>query len=261
MIDSMEVAHPIYQPKNTKNLTIVIPTLNEIDNVDPLITKLESVLQPISWSAIFVDDDSSDGTYELLRTLVYDRPHIQAVRRIGRRGLSSACIEGMAMATSPYIAVMDADLQHDEHLLRPMLELLERNRLDIVAASRFLRGGSAGVLSARRALMSRIANGLSARLCGVRLSDPMSGFFMMRRTLFHEVYRGLSGHGTKILLDIVTASRRPLQCTELPLRFRERFSGESKLDAQVMWEFLYLLSQKTLRRVIPPLADRQVAKF
>ena len=257
----MESAHPFYQPKNVKTLTIVIPTLNEVDNVGPLITKLEQVLQPISWSALFVDDSSTDGTYDLLRTLAFDRPHIQAICRIGRRGLSSACIEGMGTANSAYIAVMDADLQHDEHLLQPMLAKMENDRLDLVAASRFLRGGSVGPLSARRALMSRTANALSARLCGVRMSDPMSGFFMIRRSLFHEVYPGLLGHGTKILLDIITAARRPMRCAELPLRFRERFSGESKLDAQVMWEFLHLLGQKTLRRLIPPLADRQMAKY
>lgn len=253
----MVSAHPIYQPKNVKTLNIVIPTLNEVGNVTPLIEKLEAVLRSISWSALFVDDDSVDGTYDLLRTLAHDRPHIQAVRRIGRKGLSSACIEGMAMATGTYIAVMDADLQHDEHLIRPMLEKMEGDRLDLVAASRFLRGGSVGPLSPRRALMSRTANALSARLCGVRLSDPMSGFFMIRRNLFHETYPGLSGHGTKILLDLVTAARRPIQCAELPLRFRERFSGQSKLDAQVMWEFLYLLGQKTFRRLLPPPTDRQ----
>lgn len=257
----MKSAHPFYQPKHVKKLTVIIPTLNEIDNVEPLITKLEGVLQAMSWSALFVDDDSADGTYELIKTIALDRPHIQAIRRIGRKGLSSACIEGMAMATSTYVAVMDADLQHDEHLLRPMLEMMDRDRLDLVAASRFLRGGSVGPLSARRALMSRTANALSAKLCGVDLSDPMSGFFMLRRNLFHEVYPGLSGHGTKILLDIVTAARRPIQCAELPLRFRERFSGDSKLDAQVLWEFLYLLGQKSLRRLLPPLADRQMAKF
>ncbi len=256
----MNSAHPFYQPKNVKILTLVIPTLNEVDNVGPLIAKLEHVLRSISWSALFVDDDSTDGTYDLLRTLAFGRPYIQAIRRIGRKGLSSACIEGMAAADSAYVAVMDADLQHDEYLLRPMLNLLENNQLDLVAASRFLRGGSVGPLSARRALMSRTANALSARLCGVRLSDPMSGFFMIRRSLFHEVYRGLSGHGTKILLDIITAARRPVLCAELPLRFRERFSGESKLDAQVMWEFLYLLGQKTLRRMIPPLAEKGLAE-
>ena len=255
MNDSMNSAHPFHQLKTVQNLIIIIPTLNEVDNVAPLIANLERALEQISWSALFVDDDSTDGTYDLLRTLAFERPHVQAIRRIGRKGLSSACIEGMAMATSPHIAVMDADLQHDEYLIRPMLELLEKDRLDLVAASRFSRGGSVGPLSARRALMSRTANALSARLCGVRLSDPMSGFFMLRKGLFHEVYPGLSGHGTKILLDIVTAARRPLRCAELPLRFRKRYSGESKLDAAVIGEFLYLLGLKTLHRLIPPRAE------
>ncbi len=245
----MELVRPNSQLKDATKLTLIIPTLNEVDNIDPLIRGLETVLRDIAWVAIFVDDDSEDGTFDVIRTLGSGRPHIQAIRRVGRRGLSTACIEGMAMAVSPYLAVLDADLQHDEHLLRPMLDMMERDHLDLVVASRFARGGSVGGLSRRRALMSRCANALSARLCRVRLSDPMSGFFMLRRRLFQEVYGGLSGHGTKILLDMMTASRRPLACAELPLRFRERHSGESKLDAQVMWEFLYLLSQMVVRRV------------
>jgi dolichol-phosphate mannosyltransferase len=258
---TMDRVQPVYQPENSNVLTIIIPTLNEVDNVAPLIENLERVLRAVAWSALFVDDGSADGTYELLRTLAHDRPHVDAVCRIGRRGLSSACIDGMAMATSRYVAVMDADLQHDEHLLPPMLERMQARDLDLIVASRFVRGGSVGPLSARRALMSRTANLLSAKLCGVRLSDPMSGFFMIRRSLFHEVYGGLAGNGSKILLDIITAARRPLRCAELPLRFRERFSGESKLDAQVMWEFLRLLGQKTLRRGLPPPGHRQMVKF
>jgi len=254
----MASAQSIYQPKRAYQLTLIIPTLNEIDNVGPLIDALERTLHDVAWSALFVDDDSGDGTYELLRTLAFNRPNIQAIRRIGRRGLSSACIEGLAAATSDYVAVMDADLQHDEHLIKPMLSMMETGVWDLVAASRFLRGGSVGPMPVYRALMSRTANTVSARLCGVRLSDPMSGFFMMRRQLFHEVYGGLSGQGTKILLDIATAAQRPLRCTELPLRFRERHSGESKLDAKVMWEFLCLLSQKTRRRLFPIFGDRQL---
>jgi dolichol-phosphate mannosyltransferase len=249
------------QPKGATELTIIVPTLNEVDNILPLVNGLEKVLREIAWSAVFVDDSSEDGTYDVIRTIGAERPHIKSIRRVGRRGLSSACIEGMAMATSPYVAVLDADLQHDEHLLRPMLELIDGKRLDLVTASRFLPGGSVGPLSKRRALMSRTANYLSAKLCSVRLSDPMSGFFMMRRSLFHEVAGRLSGHGTKILLDIVTAARRPLNCAELPLRFRERLSGESKLDAQVLWEFLYLLSQKTRGRFTLAQPGRPIAKF
>ena len=257
----MYAAQPENQPIGASVLTIIVPTLNEVGNLLPLIEGLESVLADIAWSAIIVDDDSEDGTYEAARAIAGERPHIQAVRRVGRRGLSSACIEGMAMAKSAYVAVLDADLQHDEHLLRPMLTMIDGKQLDLVAASRFLPGGSVGPLSRRRALMSRTANLLSAKLCQVRLSDPMSGFFMMRRALFHEVYGQLSGHGTKILLDIVTAAGRPLQCAELPMRFRERLHGKSKLSAQVLWEFIYLLSQKTMRRLSIAEAGRSIARF
>lgn len=248
-------------PDQAYHLTVIVPTLNEVDNILPLIDALAVVLKDIAWSAIFIDDDSEDGTYDVIKTIGAERPNIQAIRRVGRRGLSSACIEGMATVTSPYIAILDADLQHDERLLRPMLQMIEANHLDIVAASRFLPGGSVGPLSRRRALMSRTANLLSAKLCRVRLSDPMSGFFMMRRSLFHEVCSRLSGHGTKILLDIITSARRPLQCAELPLRFRERLSGESKLDAQVIWEFLYLLGKKSIRRVTFTEPYRSIARF
>ena len=257
----MDLTHPERQSKSLEKLTLIVPTLNEVDNILPLIERLETVLREVNWSAIIIDDDSEDGTYEVIRTIGAERNHIHAVRRVGRRGLSSACIEGMAMATSSYIAVIDADLQHDEHLLRPMLDLIERKDFDLVAASRFLPGGSVGPLSWRRALMSRTANLLSAKLCRVSLSDPMSGFFMMRRSLFHEVSGRLSGHGSKILLDIVTAARRPLQCAELPLRFRERLNGKSKLDTQVMWEFLYLLGQKTMKRISLAEPGRSVVRF
>jgi dolichol-phosphate mannosyltransferase len=249
------------QPLSVEKLTLIIPTLNEANNILPLIERLEAVLRGTSWLAIVIDDDSEDGTYDVVRTVALEKSHIKVVRRIGRRGLSSACIEGMTMAKSPYIAVLDADLQHDEHLLRPMLAMIDGNQADLVAASRFLPGGSIGPLSWRRAMMSRTANLLCAKLCRVRLSDPMSGFFMIRRTLFHEVCGRLSGHGSKILLDIVTAARRPLQCAELPLRFRQRLSGESKLDAQVMWEFLYLLGQKTLARITLAEPDRPAARL
>ncbi len=257
----MGLTCPDHQPIGVSKLTLIVPTLNEVSNVLPLIERLEVVLKGIAWSVIFVDDDSEDGTYDVIRTIGAEKPHVQAIRRVGRRGLSSACIDGLIMATSPYVAVLDADLQHDEHLLRPMLSLIDDNRFDLVAASRFLPGGSVGPLSRRRAFMSRTANLLSAMVCGVRLSDPMSGFFMMRRTLFQEVNSRLSGHGTKILLDIVTAARRPLHCAELPLRFRERLSGESKLDAQVLWEFLYLLGQRSMRRLALAEPDRPVVRF
>jgi dolichol-phosphate mannosyltransferase len=232
----------------TPELTVVIPTLNEAGNVEPLILGLEAALAGLGWSAIVVDDDSPDGTYEVLRRLAAARPRLRPVRRVGRRGLASACIEGMRLAESPAIAVLDGDLQHDERLLPAMLARLRTEQLDLVIASRMAAGGSLGPLPPLRRLASRAGNRLTRQLCKVPVQDAMSGYFMLTRALFEQVLPALSGRGTKILLDILTACSQPPRLAEMPLRFRDRRHGASKLDAQVLWAFARLLAEKRLGR-------------
>ena len=232
-------------------LTVVIPTLNERANVELLLARLREALHGIAWEAVFVDDDSRDGTAALVRELSLRDPHVRIVQRIGRRGLSTAVIEGILASAAPYIAVIDSDLQHDERLLPRMLERLKAASLDIVVGSRHVSGGGVGEFSRSRVALSDLGKRLSRAICHHDLQDPMSGFFMLRRTFFDEVDHRLSGIGFKILLDLFASSRRPVRFEELPYTFRLRMHGESKLDTAVAVEYLLLLMDKSIGHVVP----------
>lgn len=232
-------------------LSIIAPTFNERENVAELAARLKHCLAGKSWEIIFVDDDSPDGTAEVVRELAEKDGRIRCIRRIGRRGLSSACVEGMLATSAPYIAVIDADLQHDERLLPQMLATLKQGDTDIVVGTRYAPGGDIEGWSAGRARMSRLAGRLSRGLVPEQLTDPMSGFFMMRRPVFDGAVRRLSAIGFKILIDLFASSPQALRFKELPYRFRPRHAGESKLDSVTVWDYVMLLLGKLLGDLIP----------
>jgi dolichol-phosphate mannosyltransferase len=233
-------------------LTIVVPKLNERDNIGPLIDRLDRMLGGVDWEAVFVDDDSADETAEHLRDLGRTDRRIRCIRRFGRRGLSSACIEGILSTSARYIAVIDADLQHDEALLPRMLEILKRGQTDLVVASRYLASGAAdGLSTKRRRVLSRAGVRLARVLLKSDITDPVSGFFMMRSEVADKAAARLSGVGTKILIDILASAPGPLSVTELPYRFRGRNSGSSKLDWFTVLEFLALLVEKVSGGYLP----------
>src|SRR5580704_3032416 len=232
-------------------LTVVIPTLNERDNVPIIAERLGRVLAGIAWEAIFVDDDSADGTADAVRRLAREQGNIRCLQRVGRRGLSSACIEGILASSAPYIAVMDGDLQHDEALLPEMLHKLKAEQLDIVIASRHVGDGGVGEWQQSRVRISDFATRLSRIVVKADLSDPMSGFFIVERSAFTGAMRRLSGQGFKILLDLFASTPRPFAFAEVPLKFRQRVHGESKLDTLVAWEYLMLLLQKLIGPAVP----------
>jgi dolichol-phosphate mannosyltransferase len=232
-------------------LAVVVPVLNEADNVAPLIERLNRALAGVRWEAIFVDDDSPDGTADVVRALARLQGNIRCVQRLGRRGLSSACIEGILSSTAPYIAVMDGDLQHDETLLPQMLARIKAERLDVVVASRYTEAGSVGDWQRSRVVISDVAGRLSRLVVKADLTDPMSGFFMVERDAFAAAMRSLTGQGFKILLDFFASSPRPLAFAEVPLTFRQRLHGESKLDTLVAWEYLMLVLQKLVGPAVP----------
>jgi dolichol-phosphate mannosyltransferase len=232
-------------------LSVVVPTFNEKDNVRELVRLLHACLGSQGWEVIFVDDDSPDGTADAIREIALHDHRVRCIQRIGRRGLSSACVEGMLSSAAPYLAVMDADLQHDERLLPQMLAALKTGDLDIVVGSRYVAGGSVGDWAASRARMSRFATGLSGLVVKAALTDPMSGFFMLRRDVLTVTVRRLSAIGFKILVDIFASAPRPLRFRELAYEFRSRQAGESKLDSQAVWDYVMLLADKLFGRVIP----------
>ncbi len=232
------------RPRPAPELSIVVPTFNERENIPRLVETVRAALSDVAWELIIVDDNSPDGTSETAKRVGAADARIRCIRRVGRRGLAGACLEGILASQAQYVAVMDGDLQHDEALLLPMLQLLRRETANMVVATRYAGGGSAAGLSSPRAWGSRLATKLAHHLLKLQLSDPMSGFFMLRRELVEQVAPKLSTQGFKILLDIVVTAGDSLRIAELPFTFRQRVHGESKLDAGVALEYLGLLLAK-----------------
>lgn len=234
---------------NAPDISIIIPCYNEVENVAPLVEALEGVLTDVAWEVVFVDDNSPDGTMKAVRKLAETKPYVRGILRIGRRGLSSAVIEGALSASAPIIAVMDGDLQHDETCLREMITALQTDRADIAVASRHIKGGSnEGLSNGWRRFLSNAGIWAAQWLLNVPLTDPMSGFFAVKRTVFTQRAPFLDGHGFKILLDLMIAQKEPLRVHEVPMTFRNRAHGESKLDSSVMFIFAQNLAKNSFRR-------------
>ena len=234
-------------------LTVVAPTFNERSNVERLVEKLEATLTGVDWEVIFVDDNSPDGTAELVKQIAALDTRVRCIRRVGRRGLAGAVIEGALASASPFVAVIDADMQHDETLLPRMLEVLRGGDVDLVVGSRYLdaAGLESGFSPARKAA-SQFANALGKRALKADVSDPVSGFFMIRREAIDRVAGQLQPAGFKILFDVIASQPEPLRVRELPYAFSAREAGESKLDNRVALEYLGLVASKLSRGLISP---------
>lgn len=239
-------------------LAVIVPSYNERENIALLYEKVTAALGSIPFEFIVVDDNSPDGTHDLVRDMARRHPNVRGIHRLGRRGLSSAVIEGILASAAPYFAVIDADLQHDERILPQMLEKAIAGD-HIVVGTRYDGQGSVGEgLSKTREAGSRFATKLSNVLTGETLSDPMSGFFLMRREVFDEVAPALSDDGFKILLDIIVSAGRfhalhgkQLRIGEVPYTFRPRHAGESKMSPIIVVQFLGLIVSKLTRGLLP----------
>ena len=232
-------------------LTVVVPTFNEAVNVPLVVERLDAVLRGVRWEVVFVDDDSPDQTADIARAIATSDRRVRVIRRIGRRGLSTACVEGALSSAAPYFAVMDGDLQHDDSILPEMYRRLKADDLDIVVGSRYLDGERTEGLSGFRKWVSRMGGRVARLVLHADLTDPMSGFFVMSRPAFDKSVRNLSQQGFKILLDLFASAPEPLRFAEVPAEFHARRHGESKLDTAVAWEFGILVLDKLIGRVVP----------
>ena len=242
----------VEQTLTTPMLSVIVPCYNERPNVAPMIAKLDAALRGIEWEVIYVDDNSPDGTAAEVRRIAALDPRVRCIRRVGRRGLASAVIEGALSSSAAYVAVIDGDLQHDETRLPVMLEALRSGQYDIAIASRHVEGGdNAGLANRWRHALSDGGIWFAQRILPVTLTDPMSGFFMLPRPLFEELAPRLAGQGFKILLDLVLSAPAAPRVKEVPAAFHARVAGESKLDVQVMMQFAGLLLDKTFAGYLP----------
>ena len=240
------------QAQRPLDLAVVVPVLNECDNVALLVAALERTLAGLTWEVIFVDDGSTDGTPAAVESLAACRRDIRLIRRHGRRGLSTAVVEGLMATLAPVVAVMDGDLQHDEAILPDLYEAVASGRADVAVGTRYAAGGSVGGWAPGRVRASALATRLAKRVSRVPLSDPMSGFFCIRRTSATASLPRLSSVGFKILLDLLMSNPERLRVEEVPYRFRTRSAGSSKLDLGVAVDFIVLLVDKLTSRFVPP---------
>ena len=239
------------QAANALEIAVVVPTYNEALNAADLCQLLHKALAGRNYEIIFVDDNSPDGTSDIVREMGQSDTRIRCLQRVGRHGLSSAVIEGMLATAAPVVAVVDGDMQHDETKLGEMLDKLWADDVDLVVGSRYMEGGGFGDWSAKRRKMSEFATAMAKRLTGVPLSDPMSGFFMLRTSALRDRVNELTGVGYKILLDVLSAPGPQMSVAEVPYEFRTREAGESKLDNKVLLEFVELLIARTVGKYVP----------
>jgi dolichol-phosphate mannosyltransferase len=230
---------------------VIIPILNEHDNIVPLLERLWAALQGLHAEIVFVDDGSTDGSPELVEQIALQNQCVRLVRRIKRRGLSSAVTEGFLTTVAPVVAVIDGDLQHDETILPAMFESILTGGAELAIGTRYAAGGSVGEWAAHRVRISLLATRAAGLVMKTRLSDPMSGFFAIRRDLFLQIAPHLSQRGYKLLLDIVASHHREIATAEIPYRFRTRAAGQSKLDGAVALEYGELLLDKLIGRLVP----------
>lgn len=241
----------IENPARPPELTVVVPVFNERANVATLVARLAAALEPMPYEVVFVDDASPDGTAEAVRAAARGDPRCRLICRSGQRGLAGAALLGMLSAHAPLVAVMDGDLQHDETLLPRMKAALDAGDADLAVATRYAAGGSGETLPGPRHALSALGGALVQRLFSIKLSDPMSGFFMARRALIERVAPSISPDGFKILADLVITAPRDAKIVELPYRFGERAHGESKLDLRIALEFAALLASKLGGGLLP----------
>jgi dolichol-phosphate mannosyltransferase len=233
-------------------LSIVLPTYNEAANIPELLRKIAAVLKNAPHEIIVVDDDSPDKTWEVAQQLHKQYPLLKVIHRVGRRGLSSAVIEGFEKAQGDTLLVMDSDLQHDPALITKLTDAID-NGAGIAVASRYTEGGSVGEWVKGRRILSKTATFLARKIPPVDVSDPMSGFFAVKKSAYRSIAGNLRPAGFKILLEILAFLPRTTRTAEVPLVFKMREHGESKLNLFVELLFIWQLVRIAFHRVQKPL--------
>ncbi|MBI5223184.1 polyprenol monophosphomannose synthase [Candidatus Micrarchaeota archaeon] len=208
-------------------LSIIIPTYNEKENIAPLLSRIEKALASIDYEVVFVDDNSPDGTAASIRELSQSYPNVRVVVRSGKLGLTSAVLTGVKNSKGEKIVVMDADLSHPPEKIPELFWALKKS--DLVIASRMLSGGGVEHWPFYRRIISSGAELMAKLLLWINVSDPLSGFFGAKRSLFEKTRFRTNGY--KLLLNILSDNRNS-NVLEIPYFFTDRYAGQTKLDSK-----------------------------
>jgi dolichol-phosphate mannosyltransferase len=236
--------------RSKPTLSIVVPTYQESANIPILFERIKCALGEAPWELIVVDDDSPDGTSNVAFALAAEDRRIRCLRRVNRSGLAGAVIEGWMSSSADLVAVIDGDLQHDETILPKMYEALATGSRNLAIGTR-VREGSGGSFSPARQRLSNLGAWVFRRIAGAAVTDPMSGFFMIRREIVARFAPRLSADGFKILVDVILSAGSGLKIAEVPYVFRKRNAGESKLTPLVGIDFLGLVVHHATAGVLP----------
>ena len=243
------------EPENIKHqgLSIILPTFNEAGSISKMVSSLLELTSDWRTEILIVDDDSQDGTSDIVRTMAIQDQRIKLIQRVGRSGLASAIKEGLIAALYPFAVAMDSDGQHEPPAVLAAVEQLD-NGADLVIGSRFLVNSAIHGLSERRTEGSNLANRLARwslpkNYC--HLTDYMSGFFAMDLRRCNQLVRKVDVNGFKFLYELLAISKGRLNTIEIPLNFQPRLHGSSKLDYAVLWDFLISLIHTALFRLLP----------
>lgn len=236
-------------PDHVESICLVVPVLNERDNIEPLVVRVREALSDHAWELLFVDDDSADGTADEVRRISANDSRVRLILRIAEPGLANSCIQGMLSTTAELLCVMDGDGQHDPRYIPAMIAALSAEGADLASAARRLEAANDS-LGRGRTLLSKTGNALVRAATHRHTRDPLTGFFVIRRKAFLGVARRLSNSGFKLLFDIL-ASHPGLRHVEVPFDFQPRQAGESKLGPLVIWQFALLLAEKLSRGWLP----------
>lgn len=221
-------------------ISLILPTLNEEENLKVLLPNLHYILKDYSYEIIVVDDNSTDQSRKVAENLFSDEINGFIHHRIKLLGLSSAIYDGFNLATGEVVVVMDADLQHDPKILPQMIQSIISNNSDICIASRNIENGGYGDLSRMRKFLSKSGIWIANFFLNMNLSDPMSGYFALSRDLFDEVKGRINPRGFKILLEIIYKSSN-IRIAHVPYHFKARRHGETKLTPAIGFEYLLAL--------------------
>ena len=236
-------------------VTFVLPTFNEKKNVKVIIDSINSLSHDFDCEIIVVDDNSPDGTGDVVKGLTYTYANLRIISRYGRRGLASAIKDGILSATGQFVVIMDVDGQHDTEIAIEMINrLLHSNSLDLVVGSRFSEGSQILGLGTKRSLGSKLANTFSRLSLNYKyrhLHDYMSGFFTLRYSSVSPYCKLIDIDGFKFLYELLSVSKGKLLIEEVPFRFMNRLDGSSKLDLAIVWDFIVSLIHSFFFRVLP----------